>query len=177
MLQLLCAAQIDTAPTRDSAAPLVLSNNIPNARAFVWRGKDYPAARDTHKPCPLLHRSSNNIPQTPLMATFSRPRKAAACLPALVQLLERVASAVTATGTFSGVLSLWFRETAVDAADPFSSSVLLELLPIGRACPALPQQGQLLLTQGIYEVTQQLLSHSCKATACSCCHESIVTKP
>lgn len=156
---LLCAAQIDTALQETAQHLLCFLITFPVPEPLYGEGKST-LLLETLTALSSAARSSTTFPDTTDGDIF-QTSQAAACLPALVQLLERVASTAMATGTFSGVLSLWFRNTAVDAADTYPSSVLLELLPI--VAPVLRSHNKAAFANsGIYELTQQLLSHSAK---------------
>lgn len=101
--------------------------------------------------------SSKSFPDT-LSSDIFQTSHAAACVPALVQLLE----SVTASGskTTLSVLAQWFKSSIASAVEQYPSDVLIELLPV--VVPALRSSETQLLTSGLSELAQQKLAHSAK---------------
>ena len=163
---LLCAAQADTTlqDTSQHLLPFLTSGPMPED-SLVTPG----AASDLLEVSTLLAdtlmalssaaRSSTLFPDTTDEDIF-QTLQAAACLPALVQLLKKVTKAAKHNTTCMPVLSQWFQSTVADASGAYPSSVLSELLPV--VVPALRSSEEVLVDSGVAELTQQLLSRSTK---------------
>ena len=161
---LLCAAQTNTA-LQDTAQHLLpfLTNGpmpedssvTPGAASDLLAGSTLLA--DTLRALSSVARSSTTFPDTVDEDIF-QTGQAAACLPALTQLLEKVATAAMSNTTCMPVLSEWFRSNVADTSESYPSSVLAELLPV--VVPALRSSEAVLLDSGIAELTQHLLSRS-----------------
>lgn len=159
---LLCAAQTSI-PLHDTAQHLLrflTDGPMPGESLDTLRAMDgllevSSLLADTLTALSTPARASRTFPETTGDDIF-QTSQAAACLPALVQLLERVATA--ASTTCKHVLCQWFRSTIADASDPYPSSILSELLPV--VVPALRTSEEVLLESGVPELTQQLMSRS-----------------
>lgn len=155
---LLCAAQVDTALQETAQHLLCFLITYPTPEPLYGEGQST-LLLDTLTALSSAARSSTTFPDTTDGDIF-QTSQAAACLPALVQLLENVASTAMATGTFSAMFSDWFRRTFVDASDAYPSSVFLELLPL--VVPFLRSHTAAFACSEIFELSQQLLSRSAK---------------
>ena len=163
---LLCAAQTDNI-LQDTAQHLLpfLTNGpmpedsivTPDAASDLLEGSTL--LSDTLKALSSAVRCSTTLPDTTDDDIF-QTSQAAACLPSLTQLLEKVATAARINTTCMPVLCEWFRSTVADTSAAFPSSVLSELLPV--VLPALRSSEAVLLDSGVAELTQQLLSRSAK---------------
>ena len=163
---LLCAAQTDTAlqETAQHLLPFLTYGPMPEdsivtpgAASDLLEGSTLLA--DTLRALSSAARSSTTFPDTTDEDIF-QTSQAAACLPALTQLLEKVAITARQNTTCMPVLSEWFRSTVADAFEDYPSSVLSELLPV--VVPALRSLEAVLLDSGVAELAQQLLSRLTK---------------
>ena len=102
-------------------------------------------------------RSSTPAPDTTDSDPF-QTAQAAACVPALVQLLKQVATAHSSICT--PVLSQWFRSSIADASEAFPSSVLSQLLPV--VIPALRSSEATVSDSRVATLTQHQLDHAAK---------------
>ena len=102
-------------------------------------------------------RASTSFPDTMSSDVF-QASQAAACIPALVQLLQ----ALTADGseTSLAVLAQWFKTSIASGSDEYPSAVLLELLPV--VAPALRSSETQLLRSSLSKLAQQKLAHSAR---------------
>ena len=163
---LLCAAQTDTAlqETAQHLLPFLTTGPTPED-SIVTPGaasdllKVSTLLADTLKALSSAARSSTMFPDTTDDDIF-QTSQAAACLPSLTQLLEKVAIAARVHTTSMPVLCEWFQSTVADTSEAFPSAVLLELLPV--VMPALRSSEAVLLDSGVAELTRQLLSRSAK---------------
>ncbi len=101
--------------------------------------------------------ASTSFPDT-MSSDIFQTSQAAACIPALVQLLQ----ALTADGseTSLAVLAQWFKTSIASATDQYPSAVLSELLPV--VVPALRSSETQLLRSGLSELAQQKLAQSAR---------------
>ena len=163
-MALLCAAQTDAAfqDTAQHLLSFLTAGPTPGNSEISTDGSDgllevSSLLSDILTALTTAARSSTSLPDTTGEDIF-QTSQAAACVPALVQLLERVAAAESSTCL--SVLSQWFCSNIVKASEPYPSSVLSELLPV--IVPALRSSEAVLLSSQVSELSQQQLRHSAK---------------